>query len=110
KNQIPKIVIKFRNVDNNDIFRFLYSILVDEMNQSLGDLSETLGDTPTPCITLSRFLPPKLEILHHWRIHENFIKPVFEELETFDYNNPNEWYESWLEKTLPDLYKPEEEK
>ncbi|MBU1023846.1 hypothetical protein KKB99_06155 [bacterium] len=110
KNQIPKIVIKFRNVDNNDIFRFLYSILVDEMNQSFGDLSETLGDTPTPCITLSRFLPPKLEILHHWRIHENFIKPVFEELETFDYNNPNEWYESWLEKTLPDLYKPEEEK
>lgn len=115
KNKISRTHAKIRNFDfsNYDdgvVFIFLYSVLVDEMNQSIGDLSEIPGNTPTPCITLSKFILPRLEMLYYWRVHEKFIKPVFEELETFDYTNPDTWYETWLEKTFPDLYKSEEEK
>ena len=109
KTQIPKIVSSYRLTDDKMIFRFLYSMLIDELNKSFAGLGKTLGESGAPCITMSKFMPPVLERRHFLKVHSKFIKPIFEDLETFDYTNPDIWYQTWHKKMFPDQYKTEEE-
>lgn len=81
-------------------YNFLYAILIDELDQSLDEITDNAFE-----IRLSEVLPPVMQFRITWQIHEELIKPVFEELETFDYSKPGEWYDNWFQKMFPE---PEE--
>ncbi len=49
-------------------------------------------------IAISDFIPPVLYYRISWQIHDELIKPIFEDLLDFDYENPGEWYGTWYEK------------
>ena len=104
KTKIPRIISYSTAVNDESMDRFHHSIFVDFMNRSLGKFYLKEADVAIACFTESNFLPPKLEMLNRWRVHKKQIKPIFEDLETFDYTNPSKWYETWHEKMFPEVY------
>lgn len=100
----PKIMNKAAYIDDEkNMFAFIFGTLFDHANLKN-------DQKPLFYLSLSKIIPPSIRHRVQMNLHEECIKPVFENLETFDYTNPDVWYETWFEKTFPYLYKTEEEK
>jgi hypothetical protein len=98
KYDYVKLMVKIPNEMTAGDFdiEFLISILLDQLNK-------TFGTRPAIINYLSnKVLPPILRMRIDCQIHTKYVKPVFESLMTFDYTNPDEWYNNWYRETFPE--------
>jgi len=73
-------------------YTLLFTFLLEYFQEELEDVTE-----PSLDIAISDFIPPVMHYRISWQIHDELIKPIFEDLLKFDYENPGEWYGTWYE-------------
>ena len=94
KTNDVKLTASVSTMDENAPFYFLYSMLADQFNLTF--------DSAKPFMSLTKLFPPKLCSATEYRLHYKRVKPAFENLITFDYLNPEEWYNTWFKETFPE--------
>jgi len=74
---------------------YVISIILDQVDKTSGK-GLKLNISP------SKVLPPILRKRVVCQIHTKYITPTFQTLITFDYQNPDEWYNNWYRETFPE--------